>query len=221
MMLSRIGLIGDVHAADNNLEVALHFLAAQDVSKVLCTGDVVDGAGDADRCCALLHEHEVETVRGNHDRWLLTGRTMQFPLGTPNITCWEELASTARDFMKALPVVRSYETVAGRLLLCHGVGENDMQMLRSDDDAYALQWKDELHDLLRENQFRWMIGGHTHQRMVRHFSSRFGSGLTVINAGTLTPDRAPCLSIVDFSSRQVQFWNITDGALECGETLVL
>ena len=220
-MISRIGLIGDVHATDNNLEVALKFLAAQDVSKVLCTGDVVDGAGDADRCCTLLREHEVETVRGNHDRWLLVGRTMQFPLGMPGITKWYELGSASQRFLKALPVTRPYETIAGRLLLCHGVGENDMRNLKPDDDELTLHWNDELHALLRENRFRWMIGGHTHQRMVRHFASPATAGLTVINAGTIVPDRAPCLSIIDFASRQVQFWNILDGAVERAETPAL
>lgn len=220
-MISRIGLIGDVHATHHNLELSLQFLAACTLDKVLCTGDVVDGEGDADRCCTLLREYDVETVRGNHDRWLFLGRTMQFPPGTPNITSWNELNSTARGFLKALPLVRSYETVAGRLLLCHGVGANDMRVLRPDDDEYALRWNDELHTLLRESQFRWMIGGHTHQRMVRHFACPAGEGLTVINAGTLVPNREPCLSVVDFTSRQVQFWNITDGALERAETMPL
>ncbi len=45
---------------------------------VLCVGDVVDGGGDADRCCALLSAAAVSTVRGNHDRWFLED-TMRDP----------------------------------------------------------------------------------------------------------------------------------------------
>jgi hypothetical protein len=43
----RIGLIGDVHAEDGFLEIALNHLQALRVDVCLCVGDVVDGLGAA------------------------------------------------------------------------------------------------------------------------------------------------------------------------------
>jgi predicted phosphodiesterase len=82
MALALIGIIGDVHGEDVRLENALRFLEAQ-TENVFCTGDVVDGAGDVNRCCALLQEHGVVTVRGNHDRWLLEGSMRDLKEATP------------------------------------------------------------------------------------------------------------------------------------------
>src|SRR5678810_334167 len=70
-LLARAGLIGDVHAEDELLELALDYFEKQNVEHVLCTGDVADGAGSVVRCCTLLRQYSVQTVRGNHDRWLL------------------------------------------------------------------------------------------------------------------------------------------------------
>ena len=50
-MNTRIGIIGDIHAEDTHLDLALAFLNEQAVDVIICTGDIVDGNGDVDRCC--------------------------------------------------------------------------------------------------------------------------------------------------------------------------
>ena len=44
-VLERIGVVGDIHAQDERLEVTLEFLRKEAVP-IMCTGDVVDGKGD-------------------------------------------------------------------------------------------------------------------------------------------------------------------------------
>jgi predicted phosphodiesterase len=196
-MLRRIGVVGDVHAEDQILQAALTFLQAQGVDKVLCTGDVVDGAGDAERCCQLLREHEIDTVRGNHDRWFLNFRMRDLP----DVTDWEALSFASRSWLWNLPATRSYETCLGRLLLCHGVGDNDMRRLTPDDYGYALQVNDELQQLLHSGEYRMMIGGHTHYRMAKWFDN-----MLVVNAGTLRHHHQPCLTLLDVELETVQFF---------------
>lgn len=205
MKLSHVGLIGDVHAEDENLEAVLRFLREAEVQRIFCVGDVVDGRGDGNRCCRLLRDFEVITVRGNHDRWLLQNQMRDLP----DAMQMETLHETSRRFLASLPVTQSVETVSGELLLCHGLGANDMQGLAPDDFGYALQCNDELRDLIAQRRYRFVVCGHTHRRMVRHFDH-----LTVINSGTLYRLHEPCFTLADFKNNSVAFHNVADGTVE-------
>ncbi len=195
--LSRVGLIGDVHACDGKLENALRFLRAQNVERVLCVGDIVDGQGDGERCCALLQEFDVATVRGNHDRWLLNNEMRDLEGSVAR----ELLSADSFAFLQSLPRTLSFETTRGSLLLCHGVGDNDMNKLTPDDYGYALECNDELQSLMWAGTFQFVVGGHTHQRMVK----RFGP-LTFINAGALPDWSGPCFALADFERGLVEFY---------------
>ena len=47
--LRRFGLLGDIHAEDELLAVALRYLVAQELDAVLAVGDIVDGPGASAR----------------------------------------------------------------------------------------------------------------------------------------------------------------------------
>ena len=196
MPLSRIGIIGDVHACDARLDAALKFLRAANVERILCVGDIVDGWGNGERCCELLQAFDVATVRGNHDRWLLNGEMRDLD----DSIALSSLSPNAVEWLRALPSTRAFETTRGPLLLCHGVGDNDMKKLTPDDYGYALECNDELQMLIGAGTFRFAVGGHTHARMVR----RFGA-LTWINAGALPDWSGPCFALADFSAGAVEF----------------
>jgi predicted phosphodiesterase len=193
-LLRRIGLIGDIHAEDERLERALDLLASRGVQLIAATGDVVDGAGSVDRCCELLEARGVVTVRGNHDRWLLAG-TMR---DLPEATLLAGVSPASRRMLTRLPEMVELDTVAGRALLCHGLGPNDMAKVAPDDFGYALDTNEDLQRLLRLGAYRWVLNGHSHRRVVRPFD-----GLTLINAGTLKRDHDPCFLEVDFETASV------------------
>ena len=48
-IITRLGVIGDVHAEDIRLELALNHLQANGVDQIICPGDVVDGIGCPER----------------------------------------------------------------------------------------------------------------------------------------------------------------------------
>ena len=187
----RIGLIGDIHAEDARLERALDLLASRGVELLAATGDIADGVGSVDRCCALLEERRVLVVRGNHDRWLLAGQARTLPHATPV----DGVSAQSRRFLTQLPEVAELETVRGRALLCHGLGANDMAKVGPDDFGYALESNDDLQSLVRIGAYRWVLNGHSHRRMVRPFGR-----VTIINAGTLKRDRSPCCLELDFET---------------------
>lgn len=203
----RLGLIGDVHAEDERLAVALEALTAERVDRILCCGDLVDGHGDVDRTCRLLAEHRVVTVRGNHDRWIRADdmRTL------PNAHRMTSLAPASIELLKSLPPTVSLDVPGGKLLLCHGVAENDMRRLGPDDSGYAISTNDDLLKVLFDATISFMICGHTHTPMVRKFERGSGKpALLVVNAGTLAREDQPGFVVLDLSARRVDFQRIED-----------
>lgn len=220
MSLQRIGLVSDVHTQAENLALALEFLRESGVERVLCTGDIPNGphqkSSTTNQCIKLLRENQVLTIRGNHDRWLLADQMR----GLPNVTPLETLNESSLAFIRSLPSTLTLDSCAGKILLCHGIGENDMHGVKSDDDHYALRWKPELHALIEKQEYAFVIAGHTHQRMARRFARSDGA-LFVINAGTLHPDFSPCFAIADFAKQRVQFFDLKDNSIVQSEEFPL
>ncbi|HEY3256027.1 MAG TPA: metallophosphoesterase, partial [Polyangiaceae bacterium] len=132
--LRRVGLIGDIHGEDVLLERALEVLSRRDLDAILATGDIADGPGSVTRCCELLIQHRVITVRGNHERWFLRGSMRDLP----DATAPQQVSAQAHAMLAALPAEIEIATVAGLALLCHGLGPNDMAKVLPDDEGYWL-----------------------------------------------------------------------------------
>jgi predicted phosphodiesterase len=209
---SRFGILGDIHAEDGLLRVALAHFAASDVDTVLAVGDIVDGPGSVDACCDALRASHVLGVRGNHERWFLGGEMRQLPDATP-VTA---VSAETRAFLEDLPVTRRIPTIKGTLLLCHGTDEEDMVTVRPDDYGYGLEVNDPLQRLIRSGDVAMVVCGHSHQRMVRGFG-----GLTIINAGTLHRKHSPCFGVIDLVGGKVTFFERVGEAAVTLEVLPL
>jgi predicted phosphodiesterase len=203
----RLGLIGDVHAEDERLRVALSALAAERVDRILCSGDIVDGPGDVDRTCALLKAHQVVTVRGAHDRWIRDDEMR----AVPNAHRMTELAPESIELLKSLPSTLRLDVPLGKLLLCHGIGANDMRRLGPDDSGSAISANDDLLKVLFDPTVAIMVCGHTHVPMVRRFERGSGKpALMIVNAGTLARGDKPGFAVLDTEARRVDFHQIAD-----------
>lgn len=209
----RWGVIGDVHCEDERLETSITTLLEAGADTLIQVGDIVDGGGNLERCVELLKAHDVHTIAGNHERWFLAGEMRELKGATL------EADESTRSFLASLPATRRFDTPKGDLLVCHGVGENDMVNLRPDTRGYALQSvMPSLRPLLLDTSLRFMLGGHTHQRMVRTFE-----GLTVINAGTLVDHggdhEPPGFILLDVEADEVRCWDFEGDVAKPGETL--
>lgn len=223
-MVTRIGIIGDIHAEDALLKAALDFLRQQPLDAILCVGDVVTGPGDAGECCRLLQNANVSTVRGNHDRWFLNNsRGLGGYLHLPRATSDDEITGENRLFLESLPMTQKFETPSGMLLLCHGLGEDDTAGVYPGDTGAALEGNQRLHSLLGACEFQFVVNGHTHERMVRrafrpllqvgrrHTHKRMVrrfNHLTMMNPGTLRRDLRPGFAVADFIVGQAQFYDL-------------
>jgi predicted phosphodiesterase len=186
---NRIAVIGDVHACDERLELLLLHLETECVDRVACVGDIVDGPGDPDAAAALLRAYDVAVVRGNHDRWILEGVLRDLP----DAHALAELAPETVAYLTVLPPSLELPIADGpTLLLCHGLGDNDMNKITADDYGYALEVNDELQALLRRGRSRVVVKGHRHRPAVWEIGP-----LTLVDAGSLLDDCETCAVIVD------------------------
>lgn len=197
--VGRVGVVGDVHCESETLGRVLDALETMNVDAVLCVGDLVDGPGDADETLATLGAREVQCVAGNHERWFLEGERRDLADATTQIS------EGSTEFLRKLRRVRLYETPAGTAMLCHGVGKDDEAWLRPDTRGYALQDIPTLRELMLNDRIQFMIGGHTHQRMVRVFP-----GLTVINAGTIHRKDEQTFTVIDFNAMKVAVYSAAE-----------
>jgi len=193
-MLNRIGIIGDVHAEHLHLGAVLEFLSREQVDGVVCTGDLADGTGDINTCVSLLKDHDVLTVRGNHDRWVLENKARH----VPHAHLLDSLERSTIEFLNALPPELNVDTPLGTLMLCHGVGSRDLQKIWPGTLKMPAERSVALDKIIAQGKYRFMINGHLHYRTLIHFEA-----FTLLNAGTLRGDHHPGFSILNVAENNV------------------
>ncbi len=115
----RVGLVSDVHANMQALEVVLAALAEQRVEAIWATGDTVGYGADPSDVLALLRERGALLVQGNHDRAVATREGLDLFNDRAAIAAAkhaEWLSAEERDLLAGLPPVTTVE----RFTLCHG-----------------------------------------------------------------------------------------------------
>lgn len=197
VIIRRLGFVGDVHAEDERLALALERLRAAGTDAIACVGDIIDGPGDVDRCFELLDAPDVVSVRGNHERWFL-GNDMR---DLPGAHGKDQVSAETTRRVAALPATRSLETTAGRLLLCHGLGTDDMGAVEPWETEIDMMCNVALRRLLHQSPEQFFLNGHTHRRLVRNIEGR-----VLINAGTLFREHEPCFGLIDFGALRVRTW---------------
>jgi len=193
-VFNRIGILGDIHAEHERLEQALGCLRREGVDAVICTGDVADGEGCLDTCIDLLREADALTVRGNHDRWLLEDKLRHIDKAHQR----DRIRTSTLDHLAALPAQITLATPRGNLLLCHGVGDDDLQKVWPGTERMPVERSARLDEIIAQAQTSIMVNGHVHYRTMIHFES-----MVLINAGTLRGDHRPGFSILDCSLEQI------------------
>ena len=192
--IKRLGVIGDVHAEDHRLERALEHLKGRNVDATVCTGDIVDGTGCPNESIKSLVNSAVHTVRGNHDRWILEDKARHVE-NAHNVT---DLTKDSLAYLAALPTQVSLDTIRGRLLLCHGVADDDLRKVWPGTGSMPIERSHLLDTIILEGKYQYLINGHMHFRTLINFER-----LTLINAGTLKGEYWPGFSIIDFETEKI------------------
>ena len=192
---TRVGLIGDVHGEAANLSKAVRILRGRElVDCIVCVGDIVDGGTSVDDCCDILLANDVLAVRGNHDRWILSGQ-MRSVRGATSL---DSLRPRSRRFLASLPALRVVDVANGRVVVAHGVAYDDMRGLpRFPDDRLVRVFRQA--DVIRPGYIA-MVSGHSHRR----FSTRI-AGISLIGLATLHSSKATYCGVFDAADQTVEF----------------
>ena len=196
----KLGLISDIHGDPVALELAWAHLTVLGADRIVCAGDLVGYGPFPDRVVEFLREHQVPSVRGNHDRWALErglGVRDEYKGGTPSRETLEYLQSLRHDLLVA------HEQTIG--VVVHGSPSSDMEFVNRRSHPPAV-----LRGYLSELSCQFLVVGHTHKPMW----FRCPEGL-VINPGSVVSmpvvNSSRTFAMVDLDSLEPTFHDVESG----------
>jgi len=111
----RTAIISDIHANQEALDAVLQRIAREEVDRTICLGDVVGYGASPDECCAMLIEHGVLSLLGNHDA-AVTGAMDEayYYEGARRALQWtrDHLSEASYKWLYGLPFTRIEDDVA-------------------------------------------------------------------------------------------------------------
>jgi len=123
----KLGLISDIHADLNSLQLALAVLHDQHVDQILCAGDVVEKGLYGNAVVRLLQAENVLSVAGNHDRQALANDKwhIDYIESDPARPSYF-LDNQSVDWLQQLPQTLDFNIDDIRLCVAHGTPVNDL-----------------------------------------------------------------------------------------------
>jgi putative phosphoesterase len=168
----RFALIADIHGNLQPLEAVARDIRRRGADRVICLGDALTIGLQPGSVIDLLQELPCRFVMGNHDDALLNrGRAAELHIAehlVPSLD-WTLDNLTARQ----IDVIRSFEASLrlvgdnGTELLCyHGTPRSNYRGI------FPATPVDEIEQQIAGATARVLIGGHTHQQMIRDVAGR-------------------------------------------------
>lgn len=175
----RIAVVSDVHGNLGALEAVLADAAAQRVDLVVNLGDLLSGALQPRETAERLVELGLPTVRGNHERQVLSLLPQQ--MGASDHLAHETISAAHRAWLASLPLtLKVYEGV----LAFHGTPTDDaVYLLESVEETGARRatLAEVLDRLGAAASWPLLLCGHTHLQRVVHLPT----GALVVNPGSV------------------------------------
>jgi diadenosine tetraphosphatase ApaH/serine/threonine PP2A family protein phosphatase len=189
----KIGIISDIHANLEALEVAMQCLNTERVERIYCLGDIVGYGANPNECVEIVRSRCHATVIGNHDDALI-GRTSARFFNSYARAALEWTARVITDenmtFLKSLPMTREEDG----LWMVHATPKDPTAW----NYILHLQDADEHFHLLPSNTTAFI--GHSHVP-VRFDDAK---GRSIVNVGSVGQprDRDPraCCAVYDTGS---------------------
>ena len=187
--MALIGLISDVHATAAPVREALSRFERAGVDQILCAGDIAGYHDEVEETVALLVEHDVRAVRGNHDLRYLERSDGHAP-------------GRAGAYLRQLPAVIDIEIAGRRVYVVHAEPPEEctgggIRLLDQDGvvrPERAALWTRQLAGC----DYDVLVVGHSHQV----FAERLGTSL-VVNPGSTVFNHACAILVLPEMTVQV------------------
>lgn len=181
----RLAILGDIHANDLALDVALRAIKTERVDALLITGDFVGYYFSPKKVIDLLRPWPKYMVRGNHEE-ILRRSISDFNFRNKVLSRYgsgievaiEQLSFSEIDFLCKLPHPLSVKLGQRKILICHGSPQNINFYLYPDSDLSTVNFSD-------YSEFDLIVSGHTHYPMIR----KFRDGGVFVNPGSVGQPR--------------------------------
>lgn len=188
----RLALISDIHGNAVALEAVLTAISTQQITQIICLGDVASTGPQSCEVIQRLREVGCPVVMGNMDAWLLQPEPKEHPderrqrWQEMDLWCAAQLSVADRAYLRSFQPSIVYSLPGRKTLVCyHGSPRSFTErILPTTPEA-------ELEQALASVRGDLMVGGHMYVQMVRRFQDRL-----VFNPGSvgLAMDRVSSLS---------------------------
>lgn len=175
----RIAVIADIHGNRPALEAALAAIATHAPDMIVNLGDNLSGPLEARATADLLMSLDFPSVRGNHDRCLVSDPPDG--MGASDRCAYDQLAAHHLAWLASLPPTRMID---GEVFLCHGTPASDttywMERVTPSGEV-TVRPIEEIAAAAEAIECPVLLCGHTHTaRMVR-----LPDGRLVVNPGSV------------------------------------
>jgi putative phosphoesterase len=156
----KIAVIADIHGNDLALEAVLADIAEQGIDDVVNLGDHLSGPMNAARTADILMARDFPSIRGNHDRWLVTVGPAD--MGLSDRMARAELQPHHLDWLRALPATLVHRQ---ELFLCHATPHDDLTYWLEDltaDGVVHMSSRQRIEGFADGIDFPVILCGHTH-----------------------------------------------------------
>lgn len=124
----RFGIVADIHANLEALNVALNTLEEEDVDQIICLGDIVGYNANPRECLAIIMDKNIPAIRGNHERYLIGNTHESLKDDTLRMVEWtrEQLTEEQYLYLENMPNKMQHEL---GFLITHGSPRNKDEYL--------------------------------------------------------------------------------------------
>jgi predicted phosphodiesterase len=116
----KFAAIADIHGNLAALKAVLADIKAQGVTEIVNLGDLLSGPLEAGKVADLLMPMDLPTVRGNHERYLLTLPPNE--MGVSDREAYDQLNRRHLSWLETIPKTMTYQD---KVFLCHGTPDDD------------------------------------------------------------------------------------------------
>jgi putative phosphoesterase len=200
----KLGLISDIHADLNSLQLALALLHDQRVDQIICAGDAVEKGPHGNAVVCLLQAEQIACVAGNHDRQALAdeewhGDYIESVPAPPSYF----LDSQSLDWLRRLPQTLDLNVENNRVCVAHGTPANDMLYV------FPTSRRRVFEKVVRQADADVLILGHTHIPMLVCMEDTWICNPGSV-CGTLSSGSSTCATLT-LPHCQFNFFNIATG----------
>lgn len=173
----KIGLIADIHADLEALDLALMLLEQHGVQQILCAGDLIDKGQQGDAVVQRIRDLRLPCVAGNHDSLAKATQDWYHRNDPAFVPKYLVLQPESVAFLESLPHMLLIQTPTHNILLTHATPWRNDIYLRPNTARILFE---HVAQAAHDHNAQIVVLGHTHIPMQVCIN-----GILIVNPGSV------------------------------------